>query len=78
MAVIKFGCFAPNDVLTLFMDLNLAIWYGIGIRTCMQIKIWQILIAIERHTAKPPNLILCQIFRLYGNLIKLTLLVQTY
>ena len=50
---------------TLFLDLNLAVWYGNGIRihACRK-KDWQIL--IWRFKGKPPNLIPRQIFRLYG------------
>ena len=64
MAVIKlFGSFAPNDVLTLLADLNLAEWYSIGIRTCTwKKKNWWILIWWLKGIL--PN---CQIFWLYGN-----------
>ena len=42
--------------LTLFADLNLAVWYGIAICTCMQKKFWRILIWwLKEKTAKQPN-----------------------
>ena len=47
--------------LTPFADLNLAVWYGIAIRTCMRKNIWRIL--IWQLDDKPPNR---QIFWLYG------------
>ena len=48
-------------------DLNLAVWYGIAIRIYASKKFWRILIwRLLMQTAKPPNLIPHQIFRLYG------------
>ena len=55
--------------LTSLVDLNLAVWYGIAIRTCTRKKnLADFNLAVLTHTctAKPPNLIPLQIFRLYG------------
>ena len=55
--------------LTLLADLNMAVWYGIAIRTCVHVhgkKVADFNLAVERHTTKPPNLIPRQIFLLYG------------
>ena len=53
---------------TLLADLNLAVWYGIAIRTCTREKnLADFNLAVERHTTKQRNLIPCQIFWLYGN-----------
>ena len=53
--------------LTLLVDLNLAVWYGIAIHTCTwKKKLADFNLVVERHTAKPPNLIPRQIFWLYG------------
>ena len=41
--------------LTLLVDLNLAVWYGIAIRTCTQKKKLAFNLVVERHTGKPPN-----------------------
>ena len=38
LAVIKFGGFCPTFS-TVLADLNLVVWYGISIRTCMRKKI---------------------------------------
>ena len=49
-------------------DLNLAVRYGIVIRIYASSKFWRILIlAVVIQTAKMPNLIPRQIFRLYGS-----------
>ena len=41
---------------TLLADLNLAVWYGIAIRTCTQKKkLANFNSAVERHTANKPN-----------------------
>ena len=46
---------------TLLADLNLAVWYGIAIRTCTRKKILVIFnLAVERHTTKPPNFLAIQ------------------
>ena len=48
-------------------NFNLAVRYGIAIRIYASKKFWRILIwRLQRQTAKPPNLIPRQIFRLYG------------
>ena len=61
--------------LTLLADLNLAVWYSIAICTCVRKKkLADFDLAVERHTAKPPNLILRQIFRLYGISLRYALL----
>ena len=54
--------------LTPLVDLNLAVWYSIAICTCIHAeeKLVDFNLAVERHTAKPPNLIPRQILRLYG------------
>ena len=53
-------------------DLNLAVWYGIPICIYASRKFWQIFnLAVVIKTTKPPNLIPCQIFRLYGNMMPL-------
>ena len=53
----------------ILVDLNLAVRYRIAI--CIYICEYEILadfnLAVVISTAKPPNLILHQIFRLYGN-----------
>ena len=41
--------------LTLLADLYLAVWYGIAICTCTRKKLADFNLAVERHTAKPPN-----------------------
>ena len=44
--------------LTLLADLNLVVWYGIAIRTCMRKHLTDFNLAVERHTAEfnsPPN-----------------------
>ena len=50
------------------LELNLAVWYGIAIRTCTHKKkfLSDFDLAVLTHTVKPPNLIPRQIFRLYG------------
>ena len=53
---LNLAVWAPNDVF--IQDLNLVVWYGIAIHTCMQKKIWRILIWRYCQTAKfnsPPN-----------------------
>ena len=53
--------------LTPLVDLNLAVWYGIGIHTYLRKKnLADFNLAVLTHTAKPPNLIPRQIFRLYS------------
>ena len=47
---------APNDVFHTIQDLNLTLWYGIAIHTCMRKNFWH-------FKSIPPNR---QIFRLYG------------
>ena len=55
--------------LTPLVDLNLAVWYGIGIYTYLRKKnLADFNLAVLTHTTKPPNLIPRQIFRLYGML----------
>ena len=50
-------------------DLNLAIRYGIAIHIYASKKFWWILIwRLLEQTTKMPNLIPCQIFRIYSNL----------
>ena len=44
---------APNDIFHTIQDLNLAVWCGIAIRTCMRKKIGQIF--IWRFKGIPPN-----------------------
>ena len=57
---IKFG-------VLILVDLNLVVWNSIAIHTCMWYKFWWIFyLKVSPATAKSPNLILCQIFRLYG------------
>ena len=54
-------------ITNILADLNLAVWYGIAIRIYASKKFWQILIWQSlRQSANPPNLILRQIFQLYG------------
>ena len=64
--VIKFGSFAPNDVFNTIGGFNFGstVWYR---HTYMHAekKLADFNLAVERHTAKPSNLIPCQIFRLY-------------
>ena len=53
---LNLAVWAPNDVFHTIQDLNLAVWYGIAIRTCTWKKFWRIL--IYRQTVKfnsPPN-----------------------
>ena len=38
LAIIKFGRLGPKRRFHTIQDLNLAVWYGIGIRTCAQKK----------------------------------------
>ena len=35
---LNLAVWAPNDVFHTIQDLNLAVWYGIAIRTCMRKK----------------------------------------
>ena len=55
--------------LKVLADLNLVVWYGITIRACTRKKLADFYLVAERHTAKPPNLIPHQIFRLYGKFL---------
>ena len=58
-------------VANVLVDLNLAVQYRIAICIYASKKFWQILIwRLLKKTAKHPNLIPCQIFRLYGTAIK--------
>ena len=58
----------PQTMLFVAHDLNLAVLYSIAIRTCTQIEnLADFNLVVERHTAKPPNLIPHQFFRLYIN-----------
>ena len=67
LAVIKFGGFAPNNVFNTIDGLK----FGSMVRyrhTNMHTekKLVDFNLAVERHTAKPPNLIPCQNFQLYS------------
>ena len=65
---LNLAVWATNDVFHTIQDLNLAVWYGIAIRTCTRGKkhLADFNLAVKRLTTKPPNLIPRQIFRLYG------------
>ena len=57
---------SPIAIANMLVDLNFVIQYGIAIRYVSK-KFWWILIwQLLKQTAKPPNLIPCQIFQLYG------------
>ena len=54
------------------VDLNLTVQYGMAISIYVSKKFWWILIwQLLKQTVKPPNLIPCQIFWLYGIIILL-------
>ena len=58
---------SPIAIANILADLNLAVRYGIAIHIYASKKFWRILIwQLLEQTAKPPNLIPRQIFRLYG------------
>ena len=64
---IKFDCFAPNDVFNTIGGFK----FGSMVRyrhmyMHMEKNLADFNLAVERHTAKPPNLAPCQIFWLYG------------
>ena len=65
--VIKFGSFAPNDVFHTIGGFK----FGGMVRYChtymhAEKSLADFNLAVERHTAKLPNLIPRQIFRLYS------------
>ena len=41
---LNLAVWTPNDIIHTIQDLNLAVWYGIAIRTCMRKKIWRMFI----------------------------------
>ena len=62
------GVRSQTAIANVLVDLNLAVWYGIAIHTYVSKKFWRILIwQLLRQSAKLPNLIPRQIFRLYSS-----------
>ena len=64
MVVIKFGGFAPNDVISGFKFGGMVRYRHMYMH--MKKSLADFNLAIERHTVKLPNLIPRQIFWLYG------------
>ena len=61
-------------IANILADLNLAVWYGIDIHIYVSKKFLRILIwRLLMQTAKQPNLIPRQIFRLYSMYFQFTL-----
>ena len=65
--VIKFDSFAPNDVFNTIGGFKFGGMVSPYVHAHMEKNLADFNLAVERHTAKQPNLISHLIFRLYGS-----------